>query len=171
MFVRVIVEVLVVNAVLMRLLWLPLLAAIVVGVGYSIFLYVRQPTPDDDREVEFENPFQLAPAIIFGLAFVLILAISRASEVYLGDAGLYLTSFFSGLATVDAVTLSLAQLSRDPSVLEQTLASRAIVVAAVANTFAKGAIVMAAGSPGLRRAILPGFLLVTATVLLLGFMI
>jgi len=171
MFVRVIVEVLAVNAALMRLLWLPLLAAMGVGLAYCLFLYLRQPSSDEEREVEFSNPFQLAPAIIFGLVFILVLGISRASEVYLGDAGLYITSFFSGLATVDAITLSLAQLSRDPAVLEQSLAARAIVVAAVANTFAKGMIVIAMGSPVLRRTILPGFLLVIATALLLGFLI
>jgi uncharacterized membrane protein (DUF4010 family) len=171
MFVRVIVEVLAVNAALMRLLWLPLLAAMGVGLVYCLFLYLRKPSSDEEREVEFSNPFQLAPAIIFGLVFTLVLGISRASEVYLGDAGLYITSFFSGLATVDAITLSLAQLSRDPMLLEPSLASRAIVVAAVANTFAKGMIVIVAGSALLRRTILPGFILIMATALLLGLMI
>jgi uncharacterized membrane protein (DUF4010 family) len=171
MFVRVIVEVLAVNAALMRLLWLPLLAAMGVGLVYCLFLYLRKPSSDEEREVEFSNPFQLAPAIIFGLVFTLVLGISRASEVYLGDAGLYITSFFSGLATVDAITLSLAQLSRDPMLLEPSLASRAIVVAAVANTFAKGMIVVVAGSALLRRTILPGFILIMATALLLGLMI
>jgi uncharacterized membrane protein (DUF4010 family) len=171
MFVRVIVEVLAVNAALMRLLWLPLLAAMGVGLVYCLFLYLRKPSSDEEREVEFSNPFQLAPAIIFGLVFTLVLGISRASEVYLGDAGLYITSFFSGLATVDAITLSLAQLSRDPMLLEPSLASRAIVVAAVANTFAKGMIVIVAGSALLRRTILPGFILIMATALLLGMLI
>jgi uncharacterized membrane protein (DUF4010 family) len=171
MFVRVIVEVLAVNATLMRTLWLPLLAAMGVGLVYCLFLYLRKPSSDEEREVEFSNPFQLAPAIIFGLVFTLVLGISRASEVYLGDAGLYITSFFSGLATVDAITLSLAQLSRDPMLLEPSLASRAIVVAAVANTFAKGMIVIVAGSALLRRTILPGFILIMATALLLGLMI
>jgi uncharacterized membrane protein (DUF4010 family) len=171
MFVRVIVEVLAVNAALIRLLWLPLLAAMGVGLVYCLFLYLRKPSSDEEREVEFSNPFQLAPAIIFGLVFTLVLGISRASEVYLGDAGLYITSFFSGLATVDAITLSLAQLSRDPMLLEPSLASRAIVVAAVANTFAKGMIVIVAGSALLRRTILPGFILIMATALLLGLMI
>jgi uncharacterized membrane protein (DUF4010 family) len=171
MFVRVMVEVLAVNAALMRTLWLPLLAAMGIGLAYCLFLYLRQPSSEEERELEFSNPFHLAPAIIFGLVFILVLGISRASEVFLGESGLYITSFVSGLATVDAITLSLAQLSRDPMVLEPTLASRAIVVAAVANTFAKGMIVIAAGSALLRRTILPGFILIMATALLLGLLI
>jgi uncharacterized membrane protein (DUF4010 family) len=171
MFVRVIVEVLAVNAALMRVLWLPLLAAMGVGLATCLVFYLRQPSSDEEREVEFSNPFQLAPAILFGLVFIVVLGISRASEVFIGDAGLYITSFVSGLATVDAITLSLAQLSRDPTVLEPSLASRAIVIAAVANTFAKGMIVIVAGSTVLRRTILPGFILIMATALLLGMLI
>jgi uncharacterized membrane protein (DUF4010 family) len=170
MFARVIIQVAVVNAALLVYIALPVLAAILVGLGYSLYLYLSKRT-EEERDVNFTNPFQLGPAIFFGLIFLLVLFIARAAQVYLGDVGLYASSFISGLATVDAITLSLSQLSRDPAALDHVLASRAIVLAAVANTFAKGSIVMFGGTRGLRIAILPAFILMMGVSIILMFTI
>jgi uncharacterized membrane protein (DUF4010 family) len=50
-------------------------------------------------------------------------------------------------------------------------AAQASVIAAVANTFAKGGIVMAGGALGLRKALLPGFLAMMATGITVAFLI
>jgi len=86
----------------------------------------------------------------------------------LGDAGVYLSSFASGLADVDAITLSMARLS-DEGTIDQTLAARAIILAAAANTLVKGGIVVVLGSRALRRHILLGMLLIVATALAVVF--
>ena len=63
------------------------------------------------------------------------------------------------LADVDAITISLAQLS-DAGTVSMTVAAQSIVIAAIANTIAKGAIVVIGGASPLKRALLPGMLLV-----------
>jgi uncharacterized membrane protein (DUF4010 family) len=69
------------------------------------------------------------------------------------------------LADADAITLSMAELSSGSGGLDPGIAARAIVLAAMSNTVAKGGIVLASGSPGLRRTLLPGF----AIMLIAGF--
>ena len=61
--------------------------------------------------------------------------------------------------------------SRVAAGLDPSIAARCIVLAAVANTLVKGSIVMFTGSPQLKRAVLPGFILITITGAVTAFMI
>lgn len=169
MFSRVIVEVTVVNASLLGLIWMPLVASIAVGAICCFYLIRVNRSEVEKHEVAFSNPFELGPAIKFGLLFTVILLISKTAQLYFGDAGVYVSTFVSGLADVDAIALSVAELSKQPDGISATIAARSVVFAAVANTFAKGLIVMVGAAPELRRVILPGFLLmmVTAVVVVL----
>ena len=170
MFTRVLIEVAAVNAALIRLLWLPLVASIAVGLVYCFYLFYRHKS-EENEEVDFSNPFELGLAIKFGLIFTLILLISKAAQIYLGNTGIYIASILSGLADVDAIALSMANLSRDSGGIDQVVAAKAIVFAALSNTFAKGSIVLIGGASALRKAILPGFLLMIVTGLMVVFII
>ena len=170
MFSRLLVEIAAVNPDLLALLWPPVAASVLVGLLYSAYLYFGR-RQIEDQEIIFSNPFNLAPAIKFGLIFVAVLLISRAAQVYFGNPGIYLSSLVSGLADVDAIALSVAQLSLPPGEVTEQVAVQAIILAAVANTFAKGAIVLIGGSSGLRRAILPGYLLMMATGIAVAFLL
>lgn len=163
MFARVLVEVGVLNLELLRLVWLPIAAAGVVGLLYCVFLHLSQRTTEKDTQ-EFSNPFDLISAIKFGLLYALILVVARAAQLYFGDTGVYISSLLSGLADVDAITISLAQLS-DVGTVSMTVAAQSIVIATIANTIAKGAIVIIGGAAVLKRALLPGMLLVLLTAL------
>jgi uncharacterized membrane protein (DUF4010 family) len=160
MFPRALVEVATLNMDLLRVLWLPMVLAAAAGLAYALYLYLAASREDDHEEVALHNPFELSTAVTFGLLFAVVLVISRAAQVYLGQAGIYLSSLIGGLAGIDAVALSLAELSQGPTGLELDVAARGVVIAALANTVAKGAIVVAAGTPALRRALLPGFVLI-----------
>ena len=89
---------------------------------------------------------------------------SEETKQYFGDTGVYISSLLSGLADVDAITISLAQLS-DVGTVSMTVAAQSIVIATIANTIAKGAIVIIGGAAVLKRALLPGMLLVLVTAL------
>lgn len=169
MFGRVLIEVAVVHAPLLQSLWLPMTAAGLLGLGYGLYLYFS-PRADDEEDVEVTNPFELGPAITFGLLYGFILLATNAAEQFFGSAGLYLSSIISGLADVDAITLTTAELSRNGTI-ESAEATRAIVLAVVSNTFVKGFIVLSTGSAALRRAILPGFVLTLAAAIILAFVI
>lgn len=115
----------------------------------------RRRQGDGRAEVgESSNPFELKTAIRFGLLFGVVMFAARAAEVWLGERGLYLAAVIAGLTDVDAITLSMGQLAgRTPEMLGA--AGRAVVLAIVANTLTKGGIASTAGSPELRRIVLP----------------
>ena len=158
MFPRVLVEVAALNASLLDRVLLPMIAAASVGAAYAGYLYLSQRA-DVQEDLAFSNPFELGPALRFGLIYAAVLFVSRAAQVYLGDTGVYISSVVGGLADADAITLSMAELSSGSEGLNPATAARAIVLAAMSNTAAKGSIVLASGSAGLRKVLLPGFVL------------
>jgi uncharacterized membrane protein (DUF4010 family) len=163
MFVRVMVEVAVLNRPLLSIVWIPLTAALVVSMSYCVYLYYSQSADKLEEQDNFKNPFELGPALTFGLLYAVILLVANAARLYLGNTGVYLSSIASGLADVDAITLSMAELSRAGGNIDLQTAARAIVLAVVSNTLVKGGIVLSLGSVLLRKAILPGLLATLAT--------
>ena len=170
MFIRVIVEVAVVNRSLLPKLWPAMAAMGLVGMMYSLYLFWSQSLIDEE-ELDISNPFELGPAIKFGLVFAFVLLVSKAAEVYLGETGLYLSSFVAGLADVDAITLSIADLSRSNNGIAMETARRAIVLAAISNTVAKGGMVLSLGSKPLRKVIWPGMAVMILVGLTFAFFI
>ena len=158
MFPRVLVEVIVVNPALLRLVWLPLVSAGLVALLYSLYLFLSERS-DEVSDLEFSNPIDLSAAIKFGLLYALVLLISRSAQLYSGELGVLVSSFLSGLADVDAVALSMSELSANGG-LSPSVAARAIVIAAMANTLVKGGIVLTTAAAALRRSIWPGLALI-----------
>jgi uncharacterized membrane protein (DUF4010 family) len=141
MFGRVIFEVAVLNQGLLRLLWLPMTAAMIVGLAFCAYYYLVQRTRQES-DVELSNPFELGPAIRFGILYAVILLVAKVAQYYFQDAGVYLASALSGLADVDAITLSMAELAGAEGGIALPIAPRAIVLAATANTVVKGGIAL-----------------------------
>jgi uncharacterized membrane protein (DUF4010 family) len=171
MFARVLVVVGALQPVLLSRLWPPLAASMGVGIAYIIYLYLRGEPGGEEEDVEFSNPFELGPALKFGLLYALFLLVSKAMRQYLGQQGLYLSSLVAGLTDVDAITLSIIDLSQDPQGISAATAARAIVLAAMSNTAVKGGIVVFSGAGALRRTLLPGFLLMIAAGLVTAFLL
>jgi len=169
MFARVLIVVGALSPSLLQGLWMPITASILVGVGYCIYLYFAQRT-DETGQVEYSNPFELGPALTFGVLYAVMLLVSKATEIYLGDTGLYISSVVAGLTDVDAIALSLVNLFNAPQGIGLATAARAIVLASISNTAVKGGIVLTTGTADLRRAIWPGFLLMIGAGLGVAFL-
>ncbi len=169
MFIRVLVEVAVINSRLLLILWPPIVVMGVLGSLYSVYLYISQQALDEE-ETHVSNPFELGPAIKFGLLYALILVVSKAAQTYLGVQGLYISSFLAGLADVDAITLSVADLTLKPDGIALEMAERAIVLAVISNTLVKGGLVLSLGSRLLRRVVWPIFAVMVGTGLLIAFL-
>ena len=171
MYIRMLIIVGAVNPDLIKLLWPAVAAASLAGVIYVFLVYRFQNRDKSKHEVSLSNPFELGPAIKFGLIFTIVLVVSKAAKVYLGDAGIYLASVVSGLADVDAISLSVSELSlsNNSEGIALETAHKAILIAAAANTFAKGMIASIGGSATMRRAIIPGTFLMIAVTLLFVF--
>jgi len=167
MYARVAIEVLAINPALLARLAAPLAAAAAGGLAWTVYLY-RWRAPGEEQAIGLANPFELRPAITFAALFVAILLGARAAQAWLGTAGLFASSVVAGVADVDAITLSVARLSRLGDI-DTATAARAIILAVMSNTVVKGAIVMAVGAPALRRAVLPGLALLLALGLGVGW--
>ena len=66
--------------------------------------------------------------------------------MWLGETGVYVGALVSGVADVDAITLSMAELSRGNGSVSDSTAANAIVLAAASNTLVKGGLVWAISS-------------------------
>jgi uncharacterized membrane protein (DUF4010 family) len=169
MFARVLVEVGAIYQPLLEVVWKPLVAAAVAGLIYCAYLYLA-PSADDEEDITITNPFELRPAITFGLLYGVILLAARAAQYYLKDTGIYIASLLSGLADVDAITLSMTELSRTGN-LELETATRAIVIAVLSNTILKGGVVLTTGSHSLRKAVFPGLIIILVVAIVFAFFI
>lgn len=170
MFGRVVVEVAVLNQALFRSLWLPLGVAMLAGLICCSFYYFVQRT-DEGSDVQIANPFELGPAIKFGILYAVILVAAKAAQFYFQDAGLYAAAAVAGLADVDAITLSMADLAGTEGGIAVPTAARAVILAVLSNTIVKGGIAMTVGPTALRRAILPPFIIMLCAGGLAGFLL
>ncbi len=160
MFPRVLVEVAVVNAALLPKVALPICAMGIAGLASSYFLWRRTRRGEDSPEVSFHNPFELGTAIKFALLFALVLLGAKAASSWLGNAGSYLAGALAGLTDVDAITLSMASLSRDT--IPHEVAATTIFIGAVSNTLVKAGIATVAGGWAFGREVALAFAAVTA---------
>lgn len=154
MFVRVIVEVAVVNNRLLPEIWPAMAAMGLVALAYAVYLYLSQSAVDDEQ-LELANPFSLGPAVKFGLIYALVLLVTKAAELFIGEKGIYLTGFFAGLADVDAITLSIADLARQGGSVDLSTGRIAVILAAISNTITKSLLVIFLGSKTIRKHVYP----------------
>ncbi len=154
MFIRVIIEVAVVNTQLLSYVWPALGAMGLAGLIYAVYLYLSQSAIDEE-ELDLSNPFELGTAIKFGFIYALVLLAIKTAEMYIGEKGIYLTSIIAGLADVDAITLSIADLTRAGGSIPLESGKFAIIIATISNTLTKGALVFSIGSKTLRKYVWP----------------
>jgi uncharacterized membrane protein (DUF4010 family) len=98
-----------------------------------------------------------------------VLLVSRAAQIYLDDAGVYLSGLIGGLGGLDAVTLSMARLSR--TTVAETVAMRGITLGAASNMLLKGAVTILLGRGEVRLKIFPLFALAAAVSVAVAFFI
>ena len=147
MFFRMLVSVAVIYSPLLKNLWMPMVAMGTTGILIAVFFWFHGDKTDDEVKrslVGVKNPFKLLPALKFGAFFAGVLLFSKVASLYLGSQGLYLTSFVSGFFDVDAVTLSVSDLSRNGLDLHIALVS--IMIVAFVNTVSKGVLFLVFGN-------------------------
>lgn len=148
LFARVLVEIAAVRPVLVGPAAVPLggmLAAAALG---CLLLWRRMPAARGAGEPgELHNPFRLRTAVRLGLVYAAVRLLVALTWDHFGSEGLLLSAAVSGLADVDAITLSVAQMHGEG--LASELAVRAIALATISNTLVKVALCASLGSPAL----------------------
>lgn len=150
---RLLLEIAVINTtVLQRIVWptvmlavVPLLAAIAIA---------RRPFPHAQAaDIQVDNPLDLKSAFGFGLLLTALFLLVRAAEVQFGHSGIYALAALSGIADVDAVSISLAQSvnGHASGSLNPAVAATGILLAAWVNTAAKACLASFIGGWALAR--------------------
>jgi len=152
MFPRALLEVAVVNPSLLPRVVVPLGAMTVVGLLIAAVVF-WQSTTEPEIATELENPFRLLPALLFGAIFAIVLLVSQGANSWYGDSGIYATAFLSGLADVDAITLTLSALEAEGEI-SSSVATTGIVIGAIANTLMKAGLALVLGTALLGRRVL-----------------
>ena len=111
--------------------------------------FARRPDKGPVASPAMSNPLSLLTAIKFALLYAVIAFLVKAAASLDWQAGLLPLSFVSGLTDMDAISLSMANNTRNESV-SVDLAARAVVLAAVANSLLKAVLAAGLGSPALR---------------------
>lgn len=143
---RVLVVVTLIDRELSGYLAPPMLAMALTGAAFAFLAARRSRTERTNGDsVNLANPFELAPAIKFGLLYGAILLLTRLAEIHLGDTGLYVAGLIAGITDIDAITLSVTQLAGVGGTAFTT-ASTTILLAAASNTLFKASIALSTGS-------------------------
>jgi uncharacterized membrane protein (DUF4010 family) len=146
MFPRILVVSSVINWSLAQALMVPLLTMAALSyLGAGLFWY-WSGQDSGNRDARMKNPFELKPALIFASLLAGIMLLSRALQEQFGDLGVYLLAAASGIADVDAITLSLANMAGAD--LAVPAAALAVLIAAFVNASIKAG--LATGIGGLR---------------------
>lgn len=126
----------------MPLAWPAIPAGVVtLAVGAWWLRHPNQATGEAGK-LQSRNPLDLKAALTFGVLLAAIMVLARAMTAWFGNRGVYVASAISGLADVDAVTLSLASLARQHQIQAEVAVFGACIAAAV-NSGMKAAIVFA----------------------------
>lgn len=147
---RVIVATSVINPELARTLIAPFAIMAAPGIAYAVWIWsTKRPAKSEGGAVPLRNPLNLKMAIKFAVLYAVIAFLVKAApEIGLAQSLLPL-SFVSGLTDMDAISLSMARNGAGEG-NPASLATQAIVLAAISNTLLKGGLAISLGSPGLR---------------------
>lgn len=145
MFPRILVYCLVINKTLLPSLVWPVvtMTALLYAPAWLIWrrnaqeVHVSQPTMN-------QNPLDLSSALVFGFLLTAILLLGEFLKNAFGDAGIFALAATSGVADVDAITLSLTRMSNDG--LAMGTAVLGIVVAAAVNNLVKSGMAWSIGN-------------------------
>lgn len=166
MFVRILIEVYVINRPLFYDILFPMSLIVALSALFAIGFWFKAKKAKG--KVELSSPFTLGPALKFGIFFAVILALVKVADLYLSSKGVYIVSVISGFADVDAITVSLSQIAKGELAFD--IAKRGIILAALTNVGVKGGIAYLFGGKKFGRAILVSYIIIILAGLAVGFL-
>ena len=118
-------------------LLLPASAGALVLLSGSAFLILRhrKEAEGEAAPLQLKNPFDVATALKLTALIAVIMLLAKMLSAVSSTGGLYLLAAISGIADVDALTLSMARLSGSQVALGE--ATTAIIIAVCINTASK----------------------------------
>jgi uncharacterized membrane protein (DUF4010 family) len=143
-------------------LWLPLLAGVVVqGFAAATLILVlgKSETPDRVSGIKVTNPLELSTSLKFAALMAAVMLAVKLVSQFSGNTALLIVSALSGIADVDAITVSLAR-----STAIGDIAADGILLAVAVNSMTKAVLAFWVGG----KAVGIRVLIVTALGLFAG---
>ena len=150
MFIRIFVLAAIINSAVGLHLLMPLSLLCATG-GLTVYVLLKHAVTNivsTPNLTAIGNPFNMGDAVKFAAMFCLILIFVSVANDRFGTAGVYAVSAASGLASVDAIVVSMARMAGKDFSLIMVL--NAIMIAALSNNLIKLVIGMVRGSPRYR---------------------
>jgi uncharacterized membrane protein (DUF4010 family) len=136
MFPRILIYCLLINPELLASLWLPVIVMSLLLFVPALVIWMRNKQQlQQGQTLVTQNPLELTSALTFGVLLTVILLLGELLQHWAGDAGILVLAAASGVADVDAITLSLTKMSQ--SGLSSQTAVIGIVIAATVNNLVK----------------------------------
>ncbi|MFO8030816.1 MAG: MgtC/SapB family protein [Cyclonatronaceae bacterium] len=147
-----------------QMLW-PIAIMFLVNSGVAWYGY-RKVKRSEHEMPEQRNPSELRSALTFGVMYTVILFLIAAAREYLNPEVLYVVAAISGLADMDAITLSVSQKVQAQTV-SATLGWKLILTALISNTVFKYLLIRFLGGKDVAWKVVPAFSVVIAAALVL----
>jgi uncharacterized membrane protein (DUF4010 family) len=125
----------VLNVQLLRPLLVPALIMALLVYAPGLFYWWSSRHRKSGDTARLSNPLEIKTAVSFGVLLALVMLLGRALQAWLGETGVLLLATASGVADVDAITLSLARMSQDELAIR--IAVTGIVIAGAVNSLVK----------------------------------
>jgi uncharacterized membrane protein (DUF4010 family) len=144
MFVRVGVVVALFGSFLLPALIAPLAAALVVTVVAAVYIdppWRWHEARGSEAGAAFQNPLDLRSVLLFAAMLAVVLVLTKVATASYGDRSVIVLAAIAGVPDVDAMTLSMTQLSSVATFDAQV----AILVAVAANSLSKSVLALTVG--------------------------
>lgn len=128
--------------------WPALIAGGVIGAAAALFYWrLAGKTKASGAALEVGNPMEIKPALIFAALLAVISLASRFGADQFGESALFVVGLVSGLADVDAMTLTAGRQAASGAI-GALVAGGAIMAAVASNIVAKAAMAWSIGGRG-----------------------
>lgn len=161
MYIRVLLLTAVFNTGVTWQLLLPCL--LMLALSLLVVWYLTRDRKENIEPAQFPlgNPLDIKNALFFGALYIAVSLFMYYSREWFGESGSYWSGAISGVADMDAITISTAKWSKQSEAL--AYGANLVIVATLSNTIFKSAISIVRGHPSMRRYLAAGFGMVLLT--------
>ena len=164
MVLRVLIWAFIFNRELFNQILVAISFVLVIALSVALVFYFKHKKHDNiETEIGKGKPLDIQGALFFGVIYTIILLVVSYANEYLGENGILFSSAIAGLSDIDAITISVSKIAGDS--LNLQIASNAILIATISNTFVKLGIGVWAGSLQLRKYLFIGYGIVFASII------
>ena len=125
----------------------PLVGMTLLTLVPTLVFWLRRGAPLEADALQVSNPLALGQALRFGLLLAVVMLVARVSADVFGDAGLLGVAAVSGIADLNAITLSIARM--ELATTGERTAVMAILIALTSNALFKTLLCATIGGPRL----------------------